>query len=140
VDSYFHVLDKFSAAKILIMTEDADNLLRLVSQELTPGDFTVIRGSPDPFFVEFLRPEVTKGAGLALLCENIGISMSEVVAFGDGDNDKEMLQLAGQGIAMGNAKSAAKEVANVVIPHTNDEEGVARYLELLIEQRIIADR
>ena len=74
-----------------------------------------ILGSPDPFFVEFLRNDVSKGNALQKLCENMNINLNEIVAFGDGDNDKEMLQLAGLGVAMKNGKPAAKEAADVVM-------------------------
>lgn len=140
LDSYSQALETCLAAKVLIMTDDADKLLQLAREELDTSEFTIIRGSPDPFFVEFLRPDVTKGAGLELLCKSQGIMMEDVVAFGDGDNDKEMLLLAGLGCAMGNAKTVTKEAANVVLAHSNDEDGVARHLEELIEQGVIYAR
>jgi hydroxymethylpyrimidine pyrophosphatase-like HAD family hydrolase len=55
------------------------------------------------------------GEGLRRLCECIGIPIENAVAFGDGENDQEMLQLAGIGVAMGNARPAAKNHANVVL-------------------------
>eukprot|EP01039_Chlorochromonas_danica_P009392 gene9392-10372_t len=134
LDSYDRALETCDSAKVLVMTEDADHLIHLAKEKLDCSEFTVIRGSPDPFFVEFLRADVTKGAGLALLCDHLGVRMEDVVAFGDGDNDKEMLLSAGLGCAMKNAKSAAKEAANVILEWTNDEDGVAKYLDLLNEQ------
>lgn len=133
MDSYDDALDICLSAKVLLMAEDADELIAKAHSELDATEFTIIRGSPHPFFVEFLRPDVTKGYGLKLLCEHIGVGMEEVVAFGDGDNDREMLQLAGLGVAMKNAKQAAKEVANVVIDWSNDEDGVAKQLEALLQ-------
>lgn len=137
LDSYQQATDICEAAKALIMTESADSLLDLAVSQLDLEEFSVIRGSPDPFFVEFLKPNVTKGEGLRLLCEHLGIAMDQVLAFGDGDNDKEMLQMAGMGCAISNAKHAAKAVAHTVIEWTNDEDGVARHLQQLSVQGIL---
>ena len=86
-----------------------------------PGTFNIIPGSPDPFFVEFLNPTVSKGATLVEMCARFNVPLSEVVAFGDGDNDKEMLLCAGLGVAMKNARPAAKEAADVIneVKHLN---------------------
>ena len=51
------------------------------------------------------------------------IDRSEVVAIGDNINDKEMIEEAGLGVAMGNSTPVIKEVANVEVG-TNNEEGV----------------
>jgi len=94
----------------------------------------MIRGSPHPFFVEFLRPGCCKGTGLAKLCEAIGISLENVAAFGDGDNDKEMLQLAGLGVAVKNARDVTKASADIVLELTNDQDGVAEFIAKLARE------
>jgi len=48
------------------------------------------------------------------------------------NNDKEMLELVGEGVAMRNAKESIKAIANRVSEWTNDDEGVARELEVLL--------
>lgn len=53
------------------------------------------------------------------------------MAIGDGENDIEMLKLAGWGVAMGNANSVVKGVAKA-ITSTNDEDGVAEAIEQYI--------
>ena len=88
-----------------------------------------IRGSPHPFFVEYLMPGNTKGTAIASLCQRLGVGLGEVVAFGDGENDAEMLEAVGLGVAMKNASPTAKESANEVTSHINDDDGVARHLE-----------
>ena len=87
-------------------------------------------GSP-PFFVEVLHPDVHKGAGLERLCGAIGMPLSDVAAFGDGDNDIEFLATAGVGVAMANARPPLKAVADVVLERSNDEDGVAHALREL---------
>lgn len=119
------------------MTNKADEILK--EANATFGDrFTTIRGSPDPFFVEFLTRGVTKGDGVRLMCERLGLHLDETVAFGDGDNDAEMLRYVGYGCAMKNAKDPAKQAANVVIDWTNEEEGVAQQLQKMIDEDMFA--
>ena len=115
IDSYEEAISRSLAAKIVILTNDADALIAAAREHFTENEFSLVRGSPEPFFVEFLRPDVCKGTGLKLICEHLGIDACNVAAFGDGDNDKEMLKYAGVGVAMNNAKDAAKEAANVVL-------------------------
>jgi len=52
----------------------------------------------------------------------------DVTVFGDSVNDIGMFKLAGTSVAVSNALDEVKAVADVVLPHSNDEDGVARYL------------
>jgi len=82
--------------------------------------------------IEFLSPGINKGQSLARLCqESLGLALEDVIAFGDNHNDKEMLTLVGEGVAMKNAKEDVKAIANRVLEWTNDEDGVARELVAL---------
>jgi HAD superfamily hydrolase (TIGR01484 family) len=58
---------------------------------------------------------VDKGSALQLLCNHLDMPVQDTIAFGDGENDKEFLAVAGLGCAMKNARPAAKSAANVVI-------------------------
>ncbi|WPO94195.1 pyridoxal phosphatase [Buttiauxella sp. HR94] len=66
----------------------------------------------------------SKGKRLAQWVESQGLSMSQVIAFGDNYNDLSMLQSAGLGVAMGNAADKIKEAADLVIGN-NTESGIA---------------
>ena len=81
-----------------------------------------------PYFLEFASPEVTKGSGLAFLAEHLGFSREETVAFGDGENDVELLEWAGYGVAVANAHERVLAVADLVCPPVEDE-GVAQVIE-----------
>lgn len=81
-------------------------------------------------FLEIANPQISKSAALSHLCERLGIAREEVIAFGDGMNDLDMLEWAGCGVAMGNAPDAVKEVANRITTHVR-EDGVACVLEEL---------
>lgn len=74
---------------------------------------------------EILPPECNKGSGVERLLRHLGVAAASTLACGDAENDVEMLKLVGVGAAMGNAKPAAKEVADAVVG-TNDEDGVAQ--------------
>jgi len=87
-----------------------------------------------PEFLEFASPKVTKGSGLAWVAEHEGFAAERTVAFGDGENDVELLEWAGYGVAVENAHSRVREVADWVCPPA-DKEGVAQVLEALLESR-----
>lgn len=84
------------------------------------------------FYYEFMAPGISKGRALAGALPKLGIEASEVVAFGDGENDISMLEWAGTGVAMANAVEAAKAAANMVTCG-NNEDGIAQALEQLLE-------
>lgn len=84
------------------------------------------------FYFEFMAPGINKGNALAGALPKLGIDASEVVAFGDGENDMSMLEWAGTGVAMGNAGDSVKAVADRVTG-TNNEDGIADALaEILV--------
>jgi Cof subfamily protein (haloacid dehalogenase superfamily) len=87
-----------------------------------------------PFFLEFASPEVTKASGLAFLAEHLGFSRERTVAFGDGENDIELLAWAGYGVAVANAHERVLAIADFVCPSV-DEEGVAQVLEAFLDFR-----
>lgn len=69
-----------------------------------------------------------KGEALRFLAKHLGIDIQETMSFGDGSNDRSMIEAAGVGVAMGNATPALKSVANYVTD-TNDQDGVAKVIE-----------
>jgi len=86
-----------------------------------------------PVTLEVMAQGVSKGAALGRVAEGLGIPLSEVIAFGDGMNDQEMLHLAGTGIRMANADPRLKEaLPDLEEIGSNREESVARYLEDLL--------
>jgi Cof subfamily protein (haloacid dehalogenase superfamily) len=82
-------------------------------------------------YLEFVAPGVSKAFGLATVGERMGIAAEEMIAFGDSGNDREMLEYAGCGVAMGNAREEIKAVANYIAPRS-DEDGFAMAVEALM--------
>ena len=71
---------------------------------------------------------ISKGSGISELCEILKIGVDECVAVGDGFNDLEMLQTAGVGVAMENARDEIKKIADFVTAD-NDHDGVLKAIE-----------
>jgi Cof subfamily protein (haloacid dehalogenase superfamily) len=84
-----------------------------------------------PNYLEFLHPEGNKGAAVSFLANHYGCSMEQVIAIGDSWNDREMLQVAGLGVAMGNAIDDLKIIADYVTL-SNNEEGVKHVIEKFV--------
>jgi Cof subfamily protein (haloacid dehalogenase superfamily) len=84
-----------------------------------------------PYFLEFASPLVTKGSGLQFLAEHLGFHAAETIAFGDGENDVELIEWGGYGVAVANAHPRVLAVADFVCPPV-DEEGVAQVIEALL--------
>lgn len=89
-----------------------------------------------PTFLECNPLRATKGNALRWCADHFGFRMEELLAFGDSLNDVSMLEAAGIGVAMGNARADVKALGFPVCP-TNDEDGVARYIsEHVLSQHI----
>jgi Cof subfamily protein (haloacid dehalogenase superfamily) len=85
-----------------------------------------------PYFLEFAHPDVSKGSGLAFVAERLGFRPEETVACGDGENDRELLDWAGFGVAVANAHPDVLARADLVVPSV-EEEGVAALLEAYLD-------
>jgi Cof subfamily protein (haloacid dehalogenase superfamily) len=77
-----------------------------------------------PTYLEIVHPSINKGKSLDFLASRLGITRQEVMAIGDSNNDLDMIQYAGLGVAMGNALPNVKAAADAVTL-ANDEDGVA---------------
>lgn len=113
--------------KVVIITEPArvQEMLPLFSEKYAGRlQFTVSK----PSYFEILAPGAGKGTAVRALAASLNVDLADVVAFGDANNDADMLAAAGLGVAVENAREVAKQAAKDTCP-SNAEEGVARYLE-----------
>lgn len=82
--------------------------------------------------IEITASDVSKAQALKWITERLELSMDEVIAFGDDNNDHAIIEAAGWGVAMGNANDTIKLLANE-ITLSNDEDGVAVVIERIME-------
>ncbi len=86
---------------------------------------------PGVDFINILAPEVSKGKALEALALHLGVSMSEVMAIGDGTNDISILSTAGLAVAMDNAPDEVKAVADHItldVDHNGVAAAITRFL------------
>lgn len=90
------------------------------------------------WFLEFNPLRATKGIALQKCADFLGMNLSDFAAFGDSLNDLPMLQAAGRGIAVANARPEVRAACADVCP-SNEEDGVARYLasNVLCEEAVL---
>ncbi len=127
-----------------IVVEDVESLIaepvvRVIirSPDHAPEEFgEIVRGlglDDTSYYIGYdawldLAPQgVSKAYGLQVLCDRLGVDRAEVLAVGDGNNDVEMLEWAGRGVAMGQAPDAVKAVADDVTGSI-DEDGLVAEL------------
>lgn len=113
---------------VQVKPELKQGLIDFVEQQF--GDEVEVSpwGGPNPI-VEIATKGVHKSTGLKFLADYYGILQKDIIAFGDEGNDLTMMQYAGTGVAMKNAIAKIKGLADEVTDFTNDEDGVARYLQ-----------
>ncbi|KAB7704974.1 Cof-type HAD-IIB family hydrolase [Bacillus aerolatus] len=78
--------------------------------------------------IELVKLGLSKAVGIQRAAADLNIPKERIIAFGDEDNDLEMIEYAGIGVAMGNGIDELKNIANEVTL-TNEEDGVALFLE-----------
>ncbi|AND38937.1 MULTISPECIES: Cof-type HAD-IIB family hydrolase [Cytobacillus] len=86
--------------------------------------------------IEIVKTGLNKAVGLQKAADYFQIPPERIIAFGDEDNDLEMLEYAGYGIAMGNAIDQVKNIANEVTL-TNEEDGIGIYLNELLNLKAL---
>jgi Cof subfamily protein (haloacid dehalogenase superfamily) len=118
-----------SPTSMLIHAEEQQ--VKEISEHLAAVHAEVIdhRNWAAPFHViEIIKSGLNKAVGLQRVAHYLNIPKERIVAFGDEDNDLEMIDYAGTGVAMGNAISPLKTLANA-ITLSNEEDGIALFLE-----------
>ena len=85
-----------------------------------------------PFFIEAVPLGVAKDGSLAALLERMGLTRDNLMACGDGLNDRSMIEFAGVGVAMQNAEPPVKDCADYVTAADNNHDGVAEAVEKFI--------
>lgn len=119
-----HLLASADIQKMIFLdtAQSVADTLRPYWSDATKGRATVVQAVPD--MLEIVPLGTSKGSGVKVLLDHLGVTTKEIMAIGDGENDVEMLEMASLGIALSNGSEKTKAVANV-IGLSNDEDGVA---------------
>jgi Cof subfamily protein (haloacid dehalogenase superfamily) len=128
----FHAVVKKGCNKLLIPGDPMLlQPLEILIRTYLGSDITLFTSKS--YFLEILPRETDKGTALAKVAEILGIEQRAVMAIGDSMNDEAMIRWAGLGVAMANGDDRIKKIADLVTEKSNDEDGVADF----IEQRIL---
>lgn len=131
IDFIEHILvdiEDCPALHKIIIIEDADIILK-TNKELREKFSDVVEITiSDPECIDIVPKECSKGNALKVIAQQMGIDMKRIMAFGDGENDLDMLRKVGHPVAMENAQEIVKKEINNTAPK-NIENGVALYLE-----------
>jgi Cof subfamily protein (haloacid dehalogenase superfamily) len=115
--------------KFVMIFEDLEERLVIYRRLADRKDLSVTFFAEDN--IEILPLGVNKGEAVKFIAAKLGIGMKQVMTFGDSDNDKEMIQEAGIGVAMGNAEENIKRLAGRITLHC-DEDGAAAAIESVL--------
>ncbi len=127
VENYEEFLKK-GFTKMLVPGDPAQllDLQRELRAEF--GDRAVIFTSK-PYFLEILPPDCGKGEAVSWLANELGISMENVMGFGDSMNDESLIRMAGHGVAMSNGLEAIKSISDHVTDYDNNHDGVGEFVK-----------
>ena len=103
---------KAEPTKLLIIGPGEKLMALWADFDKQPHESEVVRS--EPTYLEILPAGVNKGAALKEVSKITGVPLSDIAAFGDSNNDIEMLKAAGLGVAVGNALDGVKAVAGYV--------------------------
>ncbi|RUA06849.1 MAG: HAD family phosphatase [Fusobacteria bacterium] len=123
----FNDLKELFSTKILYIA-DHEKLLEVEREIKSRLGNKVFTTFSKPFFLEVLYGDVNKGSTMEKIMKKEGIDLADVIAFGDGLNDLEMLQMAGIGVAMEKSFPELLKVADEVTG-SNNESGVGEFLK-----------
>lgn len=118
---FTRIMEKLKKIKDIDVLE----ISHMSRKEIVSGTQSV---SVEYFYTEITNKNVNKWAAIEAIMAEEGITKEEVVAIGDNMNDKEMIQNAGCGIAMGNSHPIIKKMADLVV-NDNNASGVAEAIE-----------
>lgn len=116
----------------IMLVDDRQKLDYIFSkmEKIVVGKYNMVFTGAE--ILEFLPLNINKAEGLKILAKHLGISLEEIVAFGDNYNDIEMIKEVGLGIAIANAVEPLKEVANYVTKRDNNNDAMIEVVDMVL--------
>lgn len=142
-DDSFMALKNLNVPQVVFGSENFSSILEAKREIEKMNQIKVVNESRDlvyedksfahkASFIDIVNSNTSKGSGIKALLDYLGISKEQAIAIGDGINDLSMFEEVGTKVAMGNADPFLKKKAdNITL--SNDENGVAYYLEKLLK-------
>jgi Cof subfamily protein (haloacid dehalogenase superfamily) len=109
--------------------ERINQLSPVLKQEFSEQAYVV---ETNPELLEFFAPEANKAVGAQTLSKKLGVPVEKVLAFGDGNNDVELLAWAGRSVAMRHGRESAHRAAKFISPDGPPESAFARAVDLAL--------
>lgn len=129
IDNFPEYID-FPVNKCMIMDEgDKDALYEKELLEKYGDSLSIYRS--EVYFLEIMHAGISKSETLDAILPVLGVKRENTICCGDSYNDISMIEYAGVGVAMGNAKPEVKSVADYITA-TNDEDGLVEVINKFI--------
>ncbi len=123
--------DAFSNIVKILIHDDTARIPEFERRFNADNTLTIVSSGKN--LIDIMPDNTTKGNGIKILAEKLGIPISEIAAFGDSLNDETMLRAAGFSVAMGNAEKEIKEICDFVTK-TNDEHGITHAINYIFDK------
>ncbi|CQR25536.1 HAD superfamily hydrolase [Streptococcus varani] len=124
VEDFSNITEEIIKLVVTFPEEDLDAANRWLNEHFE-GISSVTTGFDS---VDIIMSDIHKAVALSKLCDHFGLSHQDVIAFGDNQNDKEMLEFAGTAVATENARDSIKAIADQVIGPCQDD-AVIKYIQ-----------
>ncbi|MDO5755249.1 MAG: Cof-type HAD-IIB family hydrolase [Tissierellia bacterium] len=134
---YFINYEKVPKVLSIVYIDDREKLLgfeKAISQLDIPCSTHLIRAfDPHSMIYEIQNPRATKDRAIDMYLNRKGLSMDQMIAIGDDNNDIRMIRKAGLGIAMVNGTTEIKEKADLITEFDNNQDGVGKVLKKVFD-------
>lgn len=134
---------RFATGRIMFKAYEDEDITNIFFYHVSESQLEYIRSVNPSTYISMwndcgnIGPQyVDKGFGVLKFCQVFSLTTDEVMAFGDGNNDDVMLEMAGIGVAVKGAKQRAIDAADIVCSKTIEDGGI---YEVLVEKGIIRD-
>lgn len=134
-DDNINELFNLDIKQVMVIDEDKDTVNKYKDELSKINQINIVDSSSDnKEYKSFsmISSNTSKGSALKVLAKYLNIPIKNTVAIGNDNNDISMIKMAGIGVAVANATDDLKKYANI-ITDSNDEDGVANYLEKLLK-------